>query len=602
MYKNLFLSLFAVTILTLTMLIPTRASAAKLYMGKISLQVGDNYEVSAVPTSSGYIATGSFSKSGTNFTITANGSYYCTIRANYVGKGTLSYSGVVSRSGTWTSDIYDMYWDVEVKAAADDYSNKDDIEINDVNFPDDEFRNWILEQSYGRDGKLTAAEINHVISINISGRWDNPGKFKGVRGVEYFTSLTGFFCDDNQLTALDVSKNTSLTELHCRQNQLTTLDVSKNTALESLVCLYNQLTDLDVSKNVALTRLSCMRNRLATLDVSKNTALTELRCYSNQIKGAEMDKLIASLPMNSTGKEHFFYVIDTSDESEGNVCTKKQVADVKARGWTPMCWDGSEFLEYEGSEDTFVRGDVNQDKAVNGTDLVALSNIILDRKEKTESADVNDDGSVNSTDIETLSDIIMGSNGNNQQGAVAAVAELSIKPFSIQAGEEQEILIDLSNPDGELTLVQFDLYLPEGLSVKKNSTELDFDMAERTTWRKHTLVANETDGGYRFLLYSSSDTVINGTDGTIIKVKVIADALFDGGKIVIGNALLVTPDEKDTRPLQYEYAIGSNTAIRDITTGIDVEKPVYNLRGQRLAAPQKGISIIGGKKVTKKIP
>lgn len=94
----------------------TTNAFAKVYMGKITLEVGDTYEVSAVPTS-GYTASGSFSKSGTCFNITANGSYYCKIKANYVGKGTLSYWGSVAPSGSWSTYIYDYYWDIEVKAA-----------------------------------------------------------------------------------------------------------------------------------------------------------------------------------------------------------------------------------------------------------------------------------------------------------------------------------------------------------------------------------------------------------------------------------------------------------------------------------------------------
>lgn len=99
----------------MTMLCATNVYA-KTYMGKITLEIGDTYLASAVPTS-GYTASGSFSKSGTCFAITANGSYYCTIKANYAGKGTLSYWGSVAPANSWTTDIYDMYWDVEVKAA-----------------------------------------------------------------------------------------------------------------------------------------------------------------------------------------------------------------------------------------------------------------------------------------------------------------------------------------------------------------------------------------------------------------------------------------------------------------------------------------------------
>jgi len=44
-------------------------------------------------------------------------------------------------------------------------------------------------------------------------------------------SITLFNCSNNQITALDVSRNTALTYLDCSENQLTALDISRNTAL-----------------------------------------------------------------------------------------------------------------------------------------------------------------------------------------------------------------------------------------------------------------------------------------------------------------------------------------------------------------------------------
>ena len=102
------------------------------------------------------------------------------------------------------------------------------------------------------------------------------------------TNITGLTCNENQLTALDVSGNTALTELHCRHNKLTALDVSNNTALTHLSCSNNQLTVLDVSKNTALTRLACYSNQLTVLDVSKNTALTYLSCYYNKLTALDV--------------------------------------------------------------------------------------------------------------------------------------------------------------------------------------------------------------------------------------------------------------------------------------------------------------------------
>ena len=185
------------------------------------------------------------------------------------------------------------------------------------------------------------------------------------------TKLKSLYCFDNQLTSLDVSKNTALTNLSCRFNQLTTFDVSgcsaltelycdnnqltslnvsRNTALRTLSCNNNQLTALDVSKIFALQSLRCDVNQLTALDVSKNTALTNLWCHSNKIKGEAIDVLVASLP---TVKNRSFYVIDTKDENEGNVCTKAQVAVAKGKGWTAYDYNGGNYpsTEYEGSDD-----------------------------------------------------------------------------------------------------------------------------------------------------------------------------------------------------------------------------------------------------------
>ena len=172
------------------------------------------------------------------------------------------------------------------------------------------------------------------------------------------TALTNLDCRRNQLTSLDVSKNTALQELYCYGNQLTSLDVSQNTALTSLSCSSNQLTSLDVSKNTALKELDCSSNRLTSLDVSQNTALKYLYCYGNQIKGEAMDALVASLPTVESGS---FYVINTKDENEGNICTKAQVAVAKEKGWTVYDYNGSWYdrQEYEGCDEAILLDEEN---------------------------------------------------------------------------------------------------------------------------------------------------------------------------------------------------------------------------------------------------
>ena len=154
-----------------------------------------------------------------------------------------------------------------------------DVEINEYNFPDENFRTYVSDNiDTNQNGYLDSDEIQAVTSINVS--------YKGIgnlTGISYFTNLNTLNCEDNNLTALDVSQNKNLRNLYCDYNQLTTLDVSQNTSLSYLKCSFNQLTDLNVSGANILTDLYCGGNKLTYLDVSSNAALQYLVCSDNNL-------------------------------------------------------------------------------------------------------------------------------------------------------------------------------------------------------------------------------------------------------------------------------------------------------------------------------
>ena len=160
-----------------------------------------------------------------------------------------------------------------------------DVTINETNFPDANFRNWLLSQPYGSDGVLTDGEIAAIITIDVS-----SNSIADLTGIEHLTALKNLYCIGNQLTALDVSHNTALIFLACNNNQLTALDVSQNTALNKLYCYNNQLTALDVCQNTALKNLNCSDNQLTELDVSQNTALETLDCSNNSLTELEVSQ------------------------------------------------------------------------------------------------------------------------------------------------------------------------------------------------------------------------------------------------------------------------------------------------------------------------
>lgn len=160
------------------------------------------------------------------------------------------------------------------------------VAIDATNFPDENFRNYVLENiDIDGNGYLSESEIKTINNLFVE-----EMNIADLKGVEYFTALTFLPCGYNNLTTLDVSNNTALESLLCHENNLTELDLSKNTTLKTLLCQSNNLTTLDVSKNTALGALYCDHNNLTTLDVSNNTALEQLNCAKTNLTMLDVSK------------------------------------------------------------------------------------------------------------------------------------------------------------------------------------------------------------------------------------------------------------------------------------------------------------------------
>ncbi|WP_036882766.1 leucine-rich repeat domain-containing protein [Porphyromonas gingivicanis] len=172
--------------------------------------------------------------------------------------------------------------------------------------------------------------------------------------VEKNKALVTLKCAGNQLAQLDISKNTRLKHLNCSANQLTQLDIDQNTELQSLKCSSNQLTQLDLSAHTDLQELDCSTNRLTQLNVSESKNLNALFCSQNAIRGSEMNALIASLPYrHSSLRQAFFGVVNFSnpDITEGNICTRKQVASIRSKNWIALELKKDDIVEYAGSKE-----------------------------------------------------------------------------------------------------------------------------------------------------------------------------------------------------------------------------------------------------------
>ena len=536
-----------------------------------------------------------------------------------------------------------------------------DVEINETNFPDANFRSYLLSKEYGSDGVITDAEIAEITYIEVK-----EMNIANLKGIEFFTALAGLYCSNNQLTALDLSKNSALVYLQCSNNQLTSLDITKNTVLTGLYCSNNQLTALDVSNNTDLTELYCEFNQLTSLNVLGCTALTDLSCYSNQltsldvtgctslglkkeystekgmiscalnrIKGAAMDAFIASLPTNASELN----VIHHQDE--GNVMTAAQVAAARAKGWKPMAYNETDntWLSYLGEgvpepapveiNETNFTDETFRNYVSSNFDL--SHNGKLEYKELISAAKIN----VNKMNIQSMkgveyfTDLEQLRCKNNQISSINLSKNTLLNKLDIT--NNQLTTLDLSK-----NLVMEYLYV-EGnqltaLDVSKHSAlrELECANNQLTTLdvsKNTALTSLNCSNNQLTALNVSGCTALWLLDCYQNKIKGAAmDALVSGlptqsyaSLYVIyneneGNVMTTTQvaaaKAKDWTPYYYDgtdwqkYAGSDPTAIESIESDASASKNgsdiYFDLSGRRVMAPQKGIYVKNGKKVVVK--
>ncbi len=176
------------------------------------------------------------------------------------------------------------------------------IEIDEINFPDPAFRNYISQKVdyIETDGYLSESEImHHATHFNLY----NLG-ISSLEGIQCFPYLEVLHAQANNLTEVDLSNNPELKDVCLNDNQLTSInvkynlnlveleilnmdipsiDLSRNSKLEVLVCDNTLITELDVTNCPELRILSCGDLGLETLDLSNNPKLEKLECNDNNL-------------------------------------------------------------------------------------------------------------------------------------------------------------------------------------------------------------------------------------------------------------------------------------------------------------------------------
>ena len=231
------------------------------------------------------------------------------------------------------------------------------VEINDTNFPDPVFQQYVKDNidtadttSGQKDGRLSKAERDAVTEINI----DNKN-CTNLTGIAYFANLKKLYCNNNKLKELNLENNKNLKVLDCSYNELTTLDVSHNVWLDTLECANNGMEKLNLGGS-ELEGLFCSDNNLTELDVSKNKYLQRLNCKKNKLRKLVIGSPVYRLGMMLYLQDNQLTSLDLNGKGEiwnFDVASQSYAIDVNEDGTfdltsLPEGFDASKTTDWDG--------------------------------------------------------------------------------------------------------------------------------------------------------------------------------------------------------------------------------------------------------------
>ena len=143
---------------------------------------------------------------------------------------------------------------------------------------------------------------------------------------------------------------------------------------------------------------------------------------------------------------------------------------------------------------------------------------------------------------------------------------LSVGSVKMGPRETKQLEINLVNPDKQYTAFQFDLQLPEGISIAKNDKgNFVASLSDSRKYDHSFAVSALANNTYRFLAYSLSNAVFTGTSGALVSISISSDqALDDGVKVATLKAQVFTDAEGDQSNWE---DVAFDITIKDYTKG-----------------------------------
>lgn len=135
---------------------------------------------------------------------------------------------------------------------------------------------WLAVDA-NQNGEIEVSEAQAVTRLYIP----NSG-ISSLEGLQHFTNLTELVCNNNNLTALDVSALLLLNHLNCSYNQLQQLD-TQGLHLFSLYAQFNQIQAYTIQQQY-FDYLDLSNNQLTSLHIPNTVGILHTRSMQKTIK------------------------------------------------------------------------------------------------------------------------------------------------------------------------------------------------------------------------------------------------------------------------------------------------------------------------------
>jgi hypothetical protein len=230
--------------------------------------------------------------------------------------------------------------------------------------------------------------------------------------------------------------------------------------------------------------------------------------------------------------------------------------------------------------------DVNQDQETDVVDVVDIARYVVGTPSENFVvflADLNEDNAVTVGDAVVLVNEIAGDTDWQSKRRGEAVVEQN--ELALLKNADGSLSLRLEG-DTDFTAFQFCLTLPEDVDVESM-------MLNANRKQGHQLLFNQmADGTYRVAALSLTNKAFRNRAGELLNI--LPAGTWDG-LVTLTDIHFITANGTD-----YAFdtlQVGEATGIGEIANSETADKTIYNLGGQRLTAPQRGLNIINGKKV-----